>query len=316
MTKCSFCNREAVYYRANEGNYYCKYHFIKSIEKKVKKTIREYKLINPGDRIAVSLSGGKDSASLLYMLHKFFKNNPKIEIFAISIDEGISEHRTPSIEEAEKLTKMLGVEHYIFSFKDEFGFTVEEIADYVLEKGKHPCEYCAVLRRWLLNRKSRELGANKIAAGFNLDDEAESLIMNIIKGDMLRIARLSPFSKIINHPKFVPRIKPLMFIPESEVKLYANLNNLPYHSSFCPFRKFNFMRVETHSYLNTLEEKSPGIKHMLIKNGLKLAEIVKETISISSSYLKECSVCGEPTTSSICKACQIRKEIEEKLPSP
>ena len=304
-----------MYYRTNEGNYYCKYHFVKSIEKKVKKTIREYNLIKPGDKIAVALSGGKDSASLLYMLHKFFKDNSKIEIFAILIDEGIPEHRDPSIEKAKELVKMLDIKLHIFSFKEEFGFTIQEIGKAVLKRGKHPCEYCGVLRRWLLNKKARELGATKLATAFNLDDETESIIMNVIKGDIIRLARESPLSSIISHPKFVPRIKPLIFIPEEEVRLYADLNKLPYDGSRCPFRKYNSLRVETHEYLNELEKKSPGIKHMLMRNGLKLANIVREKLDFSNNPIRECSICGEPSTSKICKACQLRKEIEKILSS-
>ena len=123
--KCSFCKNEAVYFRANEGKYYCKNHFIRSVEKRVKRTIGQNKLVEDGDVIAVALSGGKDSTNTLYMLHKFFSKNPKIKLFAITIDEGIKGYREIVIEKAKELCNMLGIGHYTFSFENEFGVTID-----------------------------------------------------------------------------------------------------------------------------------------------------------------------------------------------
>lgn len=303
--KCSFCDRDAIHYKKYEGNWYCKIHFLESVEKKVKQTIRKFKLIGKKEKIGVALSGGKDSTSLLYILKKIYEKNPRIKIVAISIDEGVGQHRKNSLKKAKELTKMLNVEHHIFSFKKEFGFSINEIAKKVLEKGFSVCSVCGVLRRWLLNKKARELKITKLATAFNLDDECQSIIMNVLKGDLLRLARINPLPQIIKDEKFVPRIKPLMFVPEEETKLYAKIRNLPFDESICKYKKYNTLRFETQKFLNLLEEKSPGIKNSLVNSGLKLAELLRK--KIKTEKIKYCRICGEPTSKNVCRACELRR---------
>ena len=106
--KCSFCNQESIYFRKNEGYYYCKDHFTKSIEKRARKIIRENNLIDKKDKIAVALSGGKDSSTTLYLLKKIFKNNPNIEIIGITIDQGFGCVTEYDATFASQLCKKLG----------------------------------------------------------------------------------------------------------------------------------------------------------------------------------------------------------------
>ncbi|MCS7134968.1 MAG: TIGR00269 family protein [Candidatus Aenigmarchaeota archaeon] len=301
MKKCSRCKKTAFYYRINEGRYYCGPCFSRNIEDRVKKTIRKHNLINDGDRIAVALSGGKDSSNTLYLLKKIFKKNPKIEIFAITIDEGIKNHRAKAIKNSIKFCKELQVKHYVFSFKKEFGFTIDEIAKKSKDKGM--CRYCGVLRRYLLNKKARELNANKIALGHNLDDEAQTIVMNVLKGDLLRLARTGPMPLIKESKKFIPRIKPLIMIPEKESALFAIINNIPVSFDKCPYAKFNPLRGEIRDFLNRLENEAHGIKYSVLKSGERLASILKENLKIDE--IKLCEKCGEPSSENICKVCKI-----------
>ena len=97
---CSFCKNESIFFRNYEGHYYCKKHFIKNFEKRVKKTISINQLVQKGDRIAVAYSGGKDSSNLVFLLNKIFKNNPNVEVFAITFDEGIKGYRDEAIKKS------------------------------------------------------------------------------------------------------------------------------------------------------------------------------------------------------------------------
>src|SRR3989344_9674225 len=115
------CGNKGIYHRKWEGNFYCKECFIRNIEKKFMKTSSENKLVIMGDRIAVGISGGKDSSVLLYLLNELRKKL-SFELIAISIDEGIEKYRNESLEYARKLTKECGIEHHVFSFRDEFAF--------------------------------------------------------------------------------------------------------------------------------------------------------------------------------------------------
>ena len=302
--KCSFCKKESIYFRINEGHHYCKNHFLKNIEKRVKKTIRINNLIENGDKIAVAVSGGKDSANVLFLLKRIFENNPKIELFAITLNEGIKGYRDKSVKKSEILCKKLGVKQYIFSFKKEFGFTIDELSKKI--KSGY-CGSCGLLRRYLLNKKARELGATKLATGHNLDDECQSILMNILKGDLLRLARAGPMPQIVKHQKFVTRIKPLIMIPENESILYGEINKILSYPKKCSYSVDNPLRGETRKFLNSLEETSPGIKYSLYESALKIKPFI--TTRFKEGSIGACKNCREPSSQSICKVCQLLNKL-------
>lgn len=302
--KCSTCGKKAVYFRANEGRYYCKQCFITNIEKKVRRTVGNYELIKSGDKVACALSGGKDSSNNLFILNEIFKKNPKVEIFAIAIDEGIRAYRNKSLKNAKKFCDELDVDLHVFSFKEEFGFTLDELTKKVKE---NYCMYCGVFRRYLLNKYARKLGATKLATGHNLDDEAQSIIMNMLKGDLVRLARVGPMPFLLMHERFVPRTKPLLFIPERESALYSMLKGIPAFFGECPYAYTNTLRFETREFLNKLEEKSPGIKYSLVEGCYRIVSMLKKKLVIGK--IKTCKKCGEPSSQDTCKACQLLEKL-------
>jgi len=302
--KCSFCKKESIYFRINEGHHYCKNHFLNNIEKRVKRTIRINNLIENGDRIVVATSGGKDSANALFLLKRIFESNPKIEIFAITLDEGIKGYRDKSVKKSESLCKKLGVKQYIFSFKKVFGFTIDELSKKI--KSGY-CGGCGLLRRYLLNKKVRELGATKLATGHNLDDECQSILMNILKGDLLRLVRTGPIPQIVRHQRFVTRIKPLIMIPENESILYGEINKISAYPKKCSYSVDNPLRGETRKFLNSLEETSPGIKYSLYESALKIKPFIVG--KFKQGKIGTCKKCGEPSSQSICKVCQFLNNL-------
>ena len=303
--KCSFCRNKSVYFRRNEGHHYCKNHFIKNIEKRVKRIIRVNKLVENGDRIAVTVSGGKDSTNVLFLLNKIFKNNPKIKLFAITLDEGIKGYRDKSVKKSEIFCKKIGVKQYIFMFKKEFGFTVDKLSK-KMKSGY--CGSCGLLRRYLLNKKARELKATKLATGHNLDDECQSILMNVLKGDLLRLVRGGPMPLLTRYKMFVPRIKPLITIPENESELYAKLNNIPFHPKSCSYSVDNPLRGGARNFLNNLEETSPGIKYSLYESALKIMPFVRTKFKVGK--IGSCKKCGEPSSQEVCKVCELLKGIK------
>jgi len=271
----------------------------------VKRTIRVNKLIENGDRIAVAVSGGKDSANVLFLLNKIFKNNPKIEFFVITIDEGIKGYRDKSIKKSEIFCKKIGVEQHIFTFKEECGITVDELVKRI--KSGY-CGSCGLLRRYLLNKKAKALKATKLATGHNLDDECESILMNILKGDLLRLVRSGPMPMLTRHKKFVPRIKPLITIPENESILYAKINNITFQPKRCIYSVDNSLRGEARKFLKNLEETSPGIKYSLYKSAKKIMPFIKT--KFRSGRISICKECGEPSSQKICKVCELLKGLK------
>ncbi len=298
--KCSFCPKESIYFRKYEGHNYCEKHFIKTIEKKVKKTIGSNKLIEKGDKVAVAHSGGKDSSNLIFLLNDIFKNNPGVKLFVITVNEGIKGYRDKAVKKSESFCRKIGVEQHVFSFKKEFGFTVDDLTKKI--KSGY-CGDCGLLRRYMLNKKARELGATKLATGHNLDDECQSILMNVLKGDLLRLVRVGPMPHITKHLNFVPRIKPLILIPENESELFARINDIPFHPKKCPYSVDNPLRGKTRNFLNGLEQTSPGIKFSLYGSAHRMKPFIIK--KFKRDKIRSCKKCGEPSSQEICKVCEL-----------
>jgi uncharacterized protein (TIGR00269 family) len=251
-------------------------------------------MIGQGDRIVVALSGGKDSIALLYILHKIFKDRPDLEIIALTIDEGIKGYRANTLSHAIKLTNDLGIKHSIRSFDEEFGITMDAL---VIKKEHAACTLCGVLRKNVLNKAARELGADKIAIGHNLDDESQTILMNYMRGDMDRLRRMLPGSI---QPGMVPRIKPLRSIPEKEVALYGFLNDLPLSMDECPYAG-DALRNEIREIINNYEIRHPGTKYSLLGG----FETISQTLRPNVTEIFKCDKCGEPSSEKVCKTCTL-----------
>ena len=277
--------------------------FNQELENKVKKVITDYNLIDKGDKVAVALSGGKDSVLTLYILDKLLKENEfDFELLAIAIDEGISGYREDGTESARNYASGLGVEYHEVSLKKEIGFTLDEVVKFF----KTACVPCGVFRRYLLNRTAHHLGVDKLATGHNLDDEVQSFLMSFARADVRRFAKFGPKQERI-HPKMVPRIKPLWLVPEKEVGLWAIMNEVDVHLAECPYA-YQSLRSRLKNYLNHLEEDRPGTKMNFLEFFQKNLQIDKKQIKIH-----QCHICGEPSSASICKACEMQEFIKKQL---
>ena len=193
---CSACKtREAFFYRQYSGERLCKRCFTESIEAKVRQTITRYHMLSFDDHLAVAVSGGKDSLSILHILAKLKRSRPKTTLTAVTVDEGIKGYRDEALEIAAKNCKQLEIPHHVVSFKELYGFTLDEMICKAREKGHTiltACAYCGVLRRKAINTGARQVKANKIATGHTLDDEVQTVLMNIFRGDIARLAKEKP----------------------------------------------------------------------------------------------------------------------------
>ena len=301
---CKNCSIKPVYIDESKKKY-CSKCFVKYFEAKVFKTIRAYNLVENSDRIGVGVSGGKDSLTTLHLLNKLAAQRRKLKITAILIDEGIHGYREKTIKDAKRFCKKEDIELYIYSYKKEFGSSLDQA---VKKLNSNACAICGVFRRYLLNRKSRELGLNKLAVGHNLDDEAQAILMNQFKNNVGVSARLGPITGIIKEEKFIPRIKPLYFMTEKEVTIYSYIKGFTTEFSECP-NSFDSFRSYVRDMLNEAESKYPGIKRGVIHSFLEVLPRLKEEQK-KTSKMKFCSNCAEPCTGTICKACQIMNSLK------
>ncbi|HDM67419.1 MAG TPA: tRNA 2-thiocytidine biosynthesis protein TtcA, partial [Thermoplasmatales archaeon] len=237
--KCSKCHRRAVTFIRYNGTHLCREHFLEYVRRRVKKDIKKQGVIERDSVIGVAISGGKDSLVALHLLHEIFSERRGNKLVAITVDEGIKGYRDESIKFAIENCDELGVQHYMISFKEVVGYTLDEIVSMKDERG--PCTYCGVFRRQCLNRKAKELGVSILATGHNLDDMAQSALMNFIKGDIEKIARMGPHTRI--QPGLIPRLLPLRTIPEKETTLFAILEGIKYHDGVCPYAEEAFRGV-------------------------------------------------------------------------
>ena len=236
MAKCVQCEKEAKIVLRYGPHKFCKDHFLYFFEKRVRKTIRENKLIKGREKIAVGLSGGKDSTTALYMLNKIFSKSNKI--VAIMIDEGIPGYRDKAIAIGKKNCESWNVDYEVVSMEKELGHKMIDIMKKISKNEElgSTCAFCGVFRRYLLNKKATEVRAKKIVTGHNLDDETQSILMNLFDNDLARLSRLGPIAGVREHKGFVPRIKPLWETPEKEVIAFVNFLGVKHYSEeCCPF---------------------------------------------------------------------------------
>lgn len=303
MTKiCSKCRKPAITFIRYNGTHLCKDHFIQYFERRVKKDIKKQGRTENNSKIGIAISGGKDSTVALYLISDIFSKRANIDLLAITVDEGIQGYRDESIKIARANCKKLGIEHYVVSFKDIVEKTMDEIVSMDDKIGE--CSYCGVFRRSCLNKKSKELGINKLVTGHNLDDMAQSVLMNFVNGDMQKLARMGPHKNI--QPGLVPRVLPLRTIPEKEVALYAIIKNIEFHDGECPYST-RALRGDFRDIIDNLEYKNPGTRHSILNSYEGIRDLLLE--KYPPAGLNECMKCGEPTSQDVCKACMLKDRI-------
>jgi uncharacterized protein (TIGR00269 family) len=306
---CGVCKRgDAFFFRPYSGERLCKKCFAESLEAKVRGTIAKYSMFSFDDRIAVAVSGGKDSISLLHILAKTERAHPQASLVAVTVDEGVKGYRDEALEIAAANCKTLGIEHHVVSFKQLYGFTLDEVITRTDSKGKREltaCAYCGVLRRRAINVAARDVCADKVATAHTLDDEVQTSLMNIFRGDIARLAKEKPVTDEV-HPRLVRKVKPFCEVPERESTLYAYVKKIRFQDTPCPYAS-EALRNDIRAMLNRMEEKRAGTKYTVFKSMERirpaLAEVVKK------DEFQECVECGEPASDSLCRTCEMLRDL-------
>ncbi|HNX18145.1 MAG TPA: TIGR00269 family protein [Methanoregula sp.] len=297
---CACCREPAVMYQAVSGRYLCRTHLIRDVEERVRATIEESGQIHPGDRIAVGLSGGKDSTALLVILSRLLPKWPGASLVAITVDEGIAGYRADTIRAAETLTKRLGVEHHFVSFRDLVGDDLDTI---LVGRAEQACTICGILRKKALADAARNAGATSIATGHNLDDEAQSVLMNALRGDLPRLLRDTGTGR---SAEFLPRIKPLSGIMEKEIAAYLFVQDFFLVLPECPYTKYA-LRAEVRTMLSEYESCHPGTMQHLIESKKTIQSYCAGTPVMEP--LHHCKECGDPCSGNLCQVCRLRHSL-------
>ncbi len=306
VTRCDKCGVKSVAFIRYSGAHLCEIHFCEFVEKRVKQELRRQVTLTGDEKVAVALSGGKDSTVALHLTAEILGARRDLEVAAVTVDEGIEGYRASSVPIARRNCDLLGIEHTVVSFEDVFGTTMDGIAAQGRELAT--CSYCGVLRRAAMNKAARDWGATHLVTGLNLDDSAQSIIMNFMRGDVERMARLGPHRRV--QPGLVPRLQPLRTIPENETTLYAMVRGYEYHDLECPYAS-EALRNDYRNILTQLEDKHPGTRHSIIRSFDGLQPTLEKCFAPAA--LNRCT-CGEPTVSRKCKACELVESLSGSPP--
>ena len=194
---------------------------LQSITGHIRRAIEDYNMIEDGDKIAVGLSGGKDSLTLLYTLANLRRYYPKkFELIAITVHPGSDTFKTDGLE---KICKELNVEYIVYN--SDLSKIVFDI-----RKEKNPCSLCANLRRGMLNSVAVEHGCNKVALGHHLDDVIETLLMSMFLNG--KIYTFSPVTYLSKSKLTV--IRPLIYVYEKDTRALSRELNFPVVGKCCP----------------------------------------------------------------------------------
>jgi uncharacterized protein (TIGR00269 family) len=259
-------------------------------------------MIQHNELVAVAVSGGKDSLALLKIINEMASTH-SFRIKAITIDEGIPGYRNEALEIVEKFCNQLNVEHKVYSYKDLFELTLDEALELRENEKTSSCSICGTLRRRAIDYAAKDIGADVIATGHNLDDTLQTFVINMLSGDTTKIGWMDPDTSTNS----LRKIKPFCEIYESEIVFYAFTNDMPFQSEPCPHMNEG-IRTEIREFLNSLENQHSGIKNNLYQSILKVSQIVKNSNTKQKTI---CKKCGNECTGDVCSVCNMVLKLKE-----
>ena len=314
MLKSDCCEKIPFTKDPRSEKIFCTTHFSQLIEKRVSKAIRKYKMIEGDEHIGLGFSGGKDSTVLLHIFSKIKRHYKKVKMTLITVDEEIAGYREGCTDIVKASARKYQFKSLAVPFSALYGVSLDFI---VKESAKHnislsPCALCGILRRRAINYGAKIAGVSKVATAHNLDDEAQSIIMNLMRGDSKKFIRYSrqPIQRFSSLP---PRIRPLVTITEPEIVLYAYANKLKYHSVPCPYAS-SAMRNDIRDFLFKMEKKRPST----LINIVNLHDSIEPYFKKGQRELETffCERCNEVTTHPLCPVCQLLEKLDLEFLSP
>lgn len=263
-----------------------------NIEKKVEQTLKKIK-INKKEKILIALSGGKDSAVVAFILKKLGYN-----IQGLHIDLGLGEYSKKCLKAVKELCKSLDIKLKVYDFKKQYGVSMCHIRSTIQSKQNlKNCAICGIIKKWILNKEARKIKSSKIATGHHLDDEAQTFLMNILKGAPQLSSNTGIITNNYKDKKFIPRIKPLFYVLEEDIKKFSKEKKLPIAKGSCP-GAIDSYRIQIRKFFKKLSRKE---KENIIQN----FERLKPKIKKEKGKITYCEICKEPSRKRICKKCSL-----------
>ena len=304
---CGVCStNNASLKRPKTGQVICKDCFYSTFENEVHRTILSNHLFNPGETVAIGASGGKDSTVLAYIMKTLNERHRYgLNLVLLSIDEGITGYRDDSLETVKRNQVQYALPLKVLSYKELYGWTMDAIVQKIGLKNN--CTFCGVFRRQALDRGAMLLKVDKIVTGHNADDIAETVLMNILRGDIARLRRCTAITT--GTEGAIPRSKPFKYTYEKEIVMYAYFKKLDYFSTECVYSP-NAYRGYARAFLKDLESVRPSSIIDIIHSGDSLS--IKADTKMPTQGT--CTRCGYISSQELCKACILLEGLNRGLP--
>ncbi|KAF8556264.1 hypothetical protein OG21DRAFT_1409396 [Imleria badia] len=307
---CALCQKtRAILKRPKTGQQICKECFFFVFETEVHHTITEAKLFKPGDKVAIGASGGKasDSTVLAYVMKTLNdRYNYGLDLYLLSIDEGITGYRDDSLETVKRNQQQYELPLKILTYEELYGWTMDAIVSEIGKKNN--CTFCGVFRRQALDRGASSLNVDHIVTGHNADDIAETVLMNVMRGDIARLGRCTLICT--QGEDSIKRSKPFKYAYEKEIVMYAYFKKLDYFSTECIYSPDAY-RGHARTFLKDLEVARPSAIIDIIHSGEAFE--VREDVKATQKPQQTCKRCGYMSSNELCKACTLLEGLERGM---
>lgn len=332
---CELCHgRKAVMKRPKNLQKLCKECFFLVFETEIHNTITSAGLFHRGEKVAIGASGGKDStvlASILKTLNERYDYG--LHLVLLSIDEGIKGYRDDSLATVKRNQQQYEMDLEIVSYKELYDWLMDEIVSCAGIRSS--CTYCGVLRRQALDRGAAKLGIHHVVTGHNADDMAETVLMNLLRGDTVRLEN-SCAILTLSAGSPIKRSKPFKYAYQKEIVLYAHYKKLDYFSTECTYAPEAF-RGTARELLKGLGAIRPSCimdiiysgEHLVLAQKKKVTKLYKNgrnkkndqaeheinpdgsvSLNVEKKDGNTCEKCGYITSNRICKACMLLAGLE------
>ena len=291
--RCIKCREKAAIELRRHNSAYCAKHYLEFFRSQMAKSIKRHRMFTHKDRLLLAVSGGKDSLALWDVLMA-----TGYQVVGLHIDLGIGDYSAHSRQVTESFARDAKVELIVVELEAEYGMGVPQLSRALR---RVPCSGCGLSKRYIFNRVAREQGFDVLVTGHNLDDEAATLMGNVLHWQLGYLGRQSPALES-THPQLAKKVKPLYTLTERETASYVFLRGIEFVEDECPHAE-GASSILYKEALNHIEVKSPGSKQQFLDGFLdRMRPLVRKEDVVE---LVECARCGEPTTAEVCAFCRM-----------
>lgn len=288
---CRVCKQRAAVEVRRHNAAFCPDHFIDHVQRQVARTIHDYRMFEPGDRLLLGVSGGKDSLGLWDILTEL-----GYEVDGVYLHLGIGEYSSESLKLTEEFAAARRLALRVIDLPSAYGFSIPQAA---ATQGRNPCSVCGLSKRYLLNDAAA--GYDVLVMGHNLDDEAATLLGNVLNWNTEYLGRQAPV--LPAGEGLARKVKPLIRLAERETAAYAVLRGIEYEIEECPMVAGNTVN-RLKERMNVLEQQSPGVRSRFL---FGFFERGAEHFGMGQKpELSSCQSCGSPTTGDVCAFCRVQ----------